>query len=227
MSSITTSALDTPAGRSIEQTCDDLALAVLAVVSVVAGLTFKDYGLGWGRLHSRGICRSASEKCSAAASRTPALCPSPIFTCTAAASTWQPRCCTRSFRSNYLRRGGCWAPSSASSASVVTWRLARRVGGPVAGLAAIALLALCPTFYGHMFMNPKDAPFAVSMAILMLGLVRPRAGISGAHAAHDPDYRSRRWPVDRLPYPGWTGADLCRDRIPANLDFGRPHAWRA
>ena len=47
MSSITTSALDTPAGRSIEQTCDDLALAVLAVVSVVAGLTFKDYGLGW------------------------------------------------------------------------------------------------------------------------------------------------------------------------------------
>jgi hypothetical protein len=34
------------------------------------------------------------------------------------------------------------------------------------------LLALCPTFYGHMFMNPKDAPFAVSMVILMLGLVR-------------------------------------------------------
>ncbi|HAP49202.1 MAG TPA: hypothetical protein DCR30_17985, partial [Afipia sp.] len=47
MSSITTSALDTPAGRSIEQTCDDLALAVLAVLAVVAGLTFRDYGLGW------------------------------------------------------------------------------------------------------------------------------------------------------------------------------------
>jgi hypothetical protein len=54
----------------------------------------------------------------------------------------------------------------------VTWRLARRVGGPLAGLAALLLLALCPTFYGHMFMNPKDAPFAVSMVILMLGLVR-------------------------------------------------------
>ena len=45
----------------------------------------------------------------------------------------------------------------------VTWRLARRVGGPLAGLAALLLLALCPTFYGHMFMNPKDAPFAVAM----------------------------------------------------------------
>src|SRR5437588_605604 len=54
----------------------------------------------------------------------------------------------------------------------VTWRLGRRVGGPLAGLAALLLLALCPTFYGHMFMNPKDAPFAVTMAILMLGLVR-------------------------------------------------------
>src|ERR1700753_2434692 len=54
----------------------------------------------------------------------------------------------------------------------VTWRLGRRVGGPLAALAAVLLLALCPTFYGHMFMNPKDAPFAVAMVILMLGLVR-------------------------------------------------------
>ena len=54
----------------------------------------------------------------------------------------------------------------------VTWRLGRRVGGPLAGLATLLLLVLCPTFYGHMFMNPKDAPFAIAMVILMLGLVR-------------------------------------------------------
>jgi Dolichyl-phosphate-mannose-protein mannosyltransferase len=54
----------------------------------------------------------------------------------------------------------------------VTWRLGRRVGGPFAGLASLLLLALCPIFYGHMFMNPKDAPFAVAMIILMMGLVR-------------------------------------------------------
>jgi len=35
-------------------------------------------------------------------------------------------------------------------------------------LATLLLLVLCPTFYGHMFINPKDAPFAVAMVVLML-----------------------------------------------------------
>jgi hypothetical protein len=47
MSSITTSAIDTPARRSVERTCDDLAIIVLAAVGLVASLTFRDYGLGW------------------------------------------------------------------------------------------------------------------------------------------------------------------------------------
>ena len=34
------------------------------------------------------------------------------------------------------------------------------------GLIALALLATCPLYYGHMFINPKDAPFAVAMAML-------------------------------------------------------------
>src|SRR4029077_14793591 len=41
----------------------------------------------------------------------------------------------------------------------VTWRLGRRLGGPLAGLVALVLLAACPLYYGHMFMNAKDAPF--------------------------------------------------------------------
>ncbi|BAT61273.1 hypothetical protein GJW-30_1_03830 [Variibacter gotjawalensis] len=52
------------------------------------------------------------------------------------------------------------------------WRIARRVGGPVAGVVAIFVLATCPIFYGHAFINAKDVPFAVAMAILLLGLVR-------------------------------------------------------
>jgi hypothetical protein len=54
----------------------------------------------------------------------------------------------------------------------ITWRLGRRIGGPLAGLIALVLLATCPLYYGHMFMNPKDIPFAVAMALLLLGLVR-------------------------------------------------------
>src|SRR5262249_28083680 len=34
------------------------------------------------------------------------------------------------------------------------------------------LLCISPLYYGHMYMNPKDAPFAVAMALLLLGLVR-------------------------------------------------------
>ena len=54
----------------------------------------------------------------------------------------------------------------------VTWRIARRLGGPTAGLVALVLLATCPLFYGHMFMNAKDAPFATAMAVLLFGMVR-------------------------------------------------------
>jgi hypothetical protein len=55
---------------------------------------------------------------------------------------------------------------------IATWRIGRRVAGPLGGLVALTLLATCPLYYGHMFMNPKDAPFAVAMALLLLGLVR-------------------------------------------------------
>ncbi len=55
---------------------------------------------------------------------------------------------------------------------LVTWRLGRRLGGPLAGLIALVLLATCPLYVGHMFMNPKDSPFAVAMAMLLLGAVR-------------------------------------------------------
>lgn len=43
------------------------------------------------------------------------------------------------------------------------WRLARRLGGPLAGAAAVLLLAAMPSWYGMMFNNPKDIPFAAAM----------------------------------------------------------------
>ncbi|HEY8267862.1 MAG TPA: glycosyltransferase family 39 protein [Xanthobacteraceae bacterium] len=54
----------------------------------------------------------------------------------------------------------------------VVWRTARRLGGPVAGLAALVLLAATPLYYGHMFINAKDTPFAVAMAFLAYATVR-------------------------------------------------------
>ncbi len=171
MSSITTSALDTPARRSVDQVCDDLAIAVLAVVSIVAGLTFRDYGLGWDDYTHAEYADLLLKMFSSGFTDTSAL----------------------SFANLYMYGGGfdmiaallhkvipleLFETRRLLGAIVgviglgVTWRLARRISGPIAGLAALVLLALCPIFYGHMFMNPKDAPFAVAMVILMLGLVR-------------------------------------------------------
>ena len=171
MSSITTSALDTPARRSVERTCDDLAIFVLAAVTLVAGLTFRDYGLGWDDYTHAEYADLLLRMFGSGFKDTGAL----------------------SFANLYMYGGGFDMAAALLHKIIplelfetrrllgavvgliglaVTWRLARRVGGPLAGLATLLLLALCPTFYGHMFMNPKDAPFAVSMVILMLGLVR-------------------------------------------------------
>ncbi|MDE2331670.1 MAG: glycosyltransferase family 39 protein [Bradyrhizobium sp.] len=171
MSSITTSTVDTPLRRSVARTCDDLAILVLAAVAVIAGLTFRDYGLGWDDYTHAEYADLLLHMYGSGFKDTGAL----------------------SFANLYMYGGGFDMAAALLHKVIplelfetrrllgavvgiiglaVTWRLGRRVGGPLAGLAALLLLALCPTFYGHMFMNPKDAPFAVAMVILMLGLVR-------------------------------------------------------
>ena len=41
------------------------------------------------------------------------------------------------------------------------WKVARFVGGPIVGFLAALFLAITPRYYGGMFNNPKDIPFAV------------------------------------------------------------------
>lgn len=150
---------------------DALAIGVLVVTAIVAAATFRDYGLGWDDYtHSQygdlllSLYRSG-------------------FTDTRALS----------FVNLYMYGGGFDLLASLSAkilpfdafatrrlvgAAVgiiglfVTWRLGRRLGGPFAGLIALVLLAACPMFYGHMFINAKDGPFAVTSAIALLGIVR-------------------------------------------------------
>ncbi|MFO1112769.1 MAG: glycosyltransferase family 39 protein [Rhodospirillales bacterium] len=62
-----------------------------------------------------------------------------------------------------------------------TWRLAREVAGPRVGFLAAALLALTASWYGAMFNNTKDIPFATGMVwalyfscLLVAELPRPR-----------------------------------------------------
>jgi hypothetical protein len=52
------------------------------------------------------------------------------------------------------------------------WKLARSLGGPRAGFIAALLLLAIPNYYGQMFNNPKDIPFAVGMVWAIYYMVR-------------------------------------------------------
>ena len=55
---------------------------------------------------------------------------------------------------------------------VGTWRLGRVLGGPRVGFMAALFLGLVPNYYGQMFNNPKDIPFAVGMVWSTYFIVR-------------------------------------------------------
>src|SRR6516165_1973415 len=150
---------------------DRLAIGVLGAVAIVALLTFRDYGLSWDDYAHSEYGDLLLQFYASGFHDQRAL-------------SWV----------NLYYYGGGFDLAAAAAAKVlpfslfetrrlvgaavgilglfVTWRIGRRIGGPPAGLLALILLAVCPIYYGHMFMNPKDAPFAVAMAILLLASVR-------------------------------------------------------
>jgi hypothetical protein len=156
---------------TVARRLDVCAIGVLVLAGVVAAATFRDYGLGWDDYtHSEYGDLLVSLYSSGFADKR-----------------------ALSFVNLYMYGGGfdLFAALAAKilpfglfetrrlvGAAVgivglfVTWRLGRRVGGPFAGLIGLILLATCPLYYGHMFINAKDGPFAVTSAVALLGIVR-------------------------------------------------------
>ncbi len=150
---------------------DALAIGALVVIAVIAALSFRDYGLGWDDYtHSQYGSLLVSLYESGFADKS-----------------------ALSFVNVYMYGGGfdllatlaakvlpfgLFETRRLAGAVVglvglfVTWRLGRRLGGPLAGLIALLILATCPLYYGHMFLNAKDAPFAVAMVTALLAIVR-------------------------------------------------------
>jgi Dolichyl-phosphate-mannose-protein mannosyltransferase len=157
----------TPAARWI----DALAILILLIVSIIAAATFRDYGLGWDDYTHSQYGDLLVALYSSGFTDQRAL----------------------SFVNLYMYGGG-FDLVSALAAKVlpfglfptrrlvgaavgifglfITWRLGRRVGGPIAGLVALIFLTACPLYYGHMFINAKDGPFAAVNALALLGIVR-------------------------------------------------------
>src|ERR1041385_1687228 len=144
------SSLDTPTRRSIEQTCDEIAILLLAIASVIALLTFKNYGLGWDDYTHAEYADLLLQLYRSGFKDTHAL----------------------SFANLYMYGGGFDMAAALLHKIVpfdlfetrrllgavvgvlgiaISWRVARRMAGPLAGLATVVLLGLCPTYYGQFF----------------------------------------------------------------------------
>jgi len=182
------------ARRSMEQTCDDLALLVLAAVALLAGLTFRDYGIGLGRLQPHAEYADLLLRMYGSGFRGHRrACPfANLYMYGGGFGHGGRAPCTRSFRSSCSRRAACSAPSSAvgrSCGDVAARPPGRRDRLRDWPRCSCSRSARPST--AHMFMNPKDAPFAVAMIILMLGLVRLAEEISAAHASDHSDRRHR------------------------------------
>lgn len=150
---------------------DLFALAVLAAASIIAAFTFRDYGLSWDDYAHSHYGELLYAYYASGFTDTRAFSFSNLFYYGGgfdlAASILDRFTTTDLFESRRLMGAIVGVLGLA-----VVWRLARRVGGPVAGAAAVLLLAITPLYYGHMFINAKDIPFAVAMAFLLYTLVR-------------------------------------------------------
>lgn len=150
---------------------DIFAFAVLLALSVIAGFTFLDYGLGWDDYaHSHyGELLYAFYASGFADKRAFEF--SNLFYYGGgfdlAASILDRFAATDLFESRRLM-----GAIVGIAGLVVVWRLARRIAGPIAGAAALVLLVITPLYYGHMFINAKDTPFAVAMIFLLYTFVR-------------------------------------------------------
>lgn len=156
---------------SVARGIDAAAIVVLALVAASAAITFRDYGLGWDDYTQSQYGDLLMSLYASGFADKRAL----------------------SFVNVYMYGGGfdllaalaakflpfgLFATRRLVGAAIgliglfVAWRLGRRLGGPVAGLITLLLLAACPLYYGHMFINSKDGPFAAVMALALLGIVR-------------------------------------------------------
>jgi hypothetical protein len=156
---------------SVTRSVDALAVVALAAVAALAAATFRDYGLGWDDYTQSQYGQLLVSLYSSGFADKRAL----------------------SFVNLYMYGGGFDILATLTAKILpfglfetrrllgaaigllglfITWRLARRLGGPLAGLIALLLLATCPLYYGHMFINCKDTPFATVMMIALFAIVR-------------------------------------------------------
>jgi len=147
------------------------ALALLGLVALIVVATFADYGVTWDEdvhnwygvfvldyylsLFKDGRCLNWLNLYNYGAA---------FDTIAAALNSFSP---LGTYETRHLLNGFLGVLGLAGC-----WKLARSLGGPRAGFIAALLLLAVPNYYGQMFNNPKDIPFAVGMVWSIYYMVR-------------------------------------------------------
>ena len=116
---------------------DYLAVVALLIVAAIAAATFRDYGLGWddytqpqyGDLLLALYASGFADRRAFASS---------ISTCTAAASTCSAALAAKILPFDLFETRRLVGAAVGIVGLIVTWRIGRRIGGPLAGLIALA-----------------------------------------------------------------------------------------
>lgn len=155
---------------------DRMAICAFCILLAIIGLTFKDYGIGWddafqsqyGDLVVRFLQSGGADR--------------------RAIDFRNLRFYGGLFEApvQYLAQFMPWQPFDTRHLMIAlagflgilgAWRFARDLGGSLAGLLALLFLSTLPSFYGHLFINSKDIPFATAYIWSLYFMLRAAAGL--------------------------------------------------
>jgi Dolichyl-phosphate-mannose-protein mannosyltransferase len=140
-------------------TWDRAAYVLFAALAIVILLTFRDYGVAWDEPEAQEYGQFILEYFRTDGARPRALTFNNMYYYGGlfeATAVWLGELLPFDpFETRHLLNAAVGLLGI-----VGAWKLGRALGGPKVGLLAAAFLAAVPSYYGHMFLNSKDIPFA-------------------------------------------------------------------
>ena len=161
------------AGRWVRACIEDrIALALFLALAILCPLIFRDFGISWDEPGHDAIGRQTIAYYLSGLQDTAAR-TNPNFLARYGSLFDVLRCLGADVLPfTHFETGHLLGGFVGLLGIIGCWRLARLLFGPRAALASALLLASTPVYFGHMFINAQDIPFAAGYVWTLFYLVR-------------------------------------------------------